>query len=139
MAAPMTPAMRERSWSTSAPGRLRWTVSTYHASSGPESSARKSPVRAAATTKAAKESATRRASIEATLTRAATTRTGRRPRESAMPAVGSSVAKTTTPVIAPAIIAWDRVSPRSSFHRMSSPTMKPMGSHRVIVRSSSTR
>ena len=34
---------RESSWSTSAPGRARCTVSTYQASSGPESSARKTP------------------------------------------------------------------------------------------------
>src|SRR5699024_249728 len=69
----------------------------------------------------------------------ATMSTGRRPRESAMPAVGSSVAKTTTPVTAPAAIAWESDSPRSSFHRMSRPTMNPIGSHRVMVSRSSTR
>src|SRR5699024_4512281 len=93
----------------------------------------------AATTKVAKESATSTASAERTLTAAATTRTGRRPRESAMPAVGSSVAKTTRPVTAPAAIAWDSDSPRPSCHSMRRPTMNPIGSHRVMVSRSSTR
>lgn len=49
-AAPRAVPERESSWSTSAPGDSWWTVSTNHASSGPESSARKAPMSAAAPT-----------------------------------------------------------------------------------------
>ena len=58
MATPrMEPALL--SWrSTSAPGRVSCTASTNHASSGPESRARKAPMRAPAATKAQKLCAT---------------------------------------------------------------------------------
>ena len=53
--APRSVPLRESCWSTSAPGFSACTVSTNQASSGPESSARKAPVSAAATAKATKD------------------------------------------------------------------------------------
>ncbi len=58
--------------STSAPGSCAWTESTYHASSGPESSARKTPISAAAATKPQKEVASVKTTPASTLTTAAT-------------------------------------------------------------------
>ena len=139
IASPRIEVDRERSWSTSAPGRVAWTVSTYQASSGPESRARKTPVSTDAMTKAVKEWATRSATIAATLASPAAMRTGRRPRASAKPEVGSSRTTTAMPMTAEAVSACGRVRPRSSCHRTSSPTTKPIGSQRVVVRVRKTR
>ena len=50
IATPRIDPARESGRSTSTPGVVACTVSTNHASSGPESSARKAPIRAPATT-----------------------------------------------------------------------------------------
>ena len=54
IAAPRMDPARDSWRSTSAPGVVSCTASTNHASSGPESSARKAPISAPATTKAQK-------------------------------------------------------------------------------------
>ena len=58
-AVPSTTPCRASAASTSAPGSLRWTVSTYQSSSGPESKARKVPIRQAPTANIQKVSASR--------------------------------------------------------------------------------
>ena len=74
------------------------------------------------------------ASRPARSTTAAATNTGRRPKASANPLVGSSSAKTMKPITAKALKACATVSPRSSASRVIRPAMRPTGNHRVNVR-----
>ncbi len=125
--------------STSAPGDVACTVSTNHASSGPESSARKTPVSTAAAKKTQNDSATMSIALAATLTTADAMKTGRRPKASAKPLVGSSRKKTVSPAADETVSDWATESPRSSCHRVSSPTTSPTGNQRVKLSTRKTR
>ena len=81
----------------SASGSVRWTVSTYQASSGPESRARATPLSAQATTKSSILSAIAIVSSPAMVNRPERARTGRCPMASASPPVGSSSSRVTAP------------------------------------------
>ena len=115
---PACPA-RDRARSTSAPGSLAWTVSTNHASSGPESSARKTPGEHGGERRTAQnEWATRRATLGDELTTAgddedaAGARTRRRTRWSA-----ARAAKTVSPAADESgDLPARSVRPRSSGH-----------------------
>ena len=126
--------VRESWRSTSAPGCSACTVSTNQASSGPESNARKAPVRTAATAKAANECETASAMPAATLRAAEARYTGRRPTASANPLVGSSSAKIVNPVMEARVAAWVIERPRPVWSSRMIPTMRPTGNQRVTVR-----
>ena len=128
-----------RPFSISASGSAARVASTYHASSGPLSSARKTPCRAVEAANSATESATVRRPSETSPTRLARIRTGRRPSESDRPPVGSSRARTTSPwrLKTRPISVSDR--PRDSARRTVTGMSSPVGSQRSPVRTRNRR
>ena len=139
IASPSTVPARLSPSSTLTPGSSAWAASTYQASSGPESRARKTPWSSSATRKAVSDWAKTKTSPEARATTVEASSTGRRPMESARPPVGSSRPRTTKPCIAKTspISATER--PRSSGISVETPMPRPIGNHRVKVRTSRTR
>ena len=88
---------RDRPWRTDASGSMACVASTYHASSGPDPSARPVAPSASARANIGASWANAARSIETVVATAAATRTVRRPITSARPPVGSSRAMVTTP------------------------------------------
>ena len=97
MARPSTVPARVSARSTGTAGSSAWAASTYQASSGPESSARKMPCSVQARTKIPKLGASRNTTAATMASAPATISTGRRPSASASPPVGSSRASITNP------------------------------------------
>ena len=88
-------------------------ASTYHESSGPDSSARLTPSTPHATMNASGVRATRTTAIAARSRTPAARSTGRRPSVSASPPVGSSRTRTTTDIVAATMPISSNDRPRS--------------------------
>ncbi len=139
IATPSTVPARARPCSTGTSGSSAWAVSTYQDSSGPESSARKTPWSRSATQKAAKVCARTKTSADTSATTLEATSSGRRPRASANPPVGSSSASTTKPCIERMTPSCASDIPRSRARSVVTPMTSPTGNQRVKVSSRRTR
>ncbi len=125
MASPLArPGLR----SASAP-RVACSMSTYQAWAGPLDSARATPLSTEATMNSQTEVATASSASPATLKRAETARSTRRPRTSARPPVGSSRATTTIAWTEITIPTCARSRPREVMSKIIDAIIRPGGNH----------
>ena len=139
MLTPTTVPAADRARSTGTDGSSACAVSTYHASSGPESSARKTPWTAMAAKNTQKLWAAMNSPHDTRLATAEASRTGRRPSASANPPVGSSRPSTTKPCADRITPSWATLMPRCRAIRVSTPITRPTGNHRVALSRRKTR